>query len=139
MKTFFRDILTDIRDGRNIDVYVAALLNIVLAVLALIKIVSFEILGAAILVSISWLTLNALAARKQSKLRDEEIIRLIQERKSAARASDFFVENYVNNSKDFQKAFLAASELSVIGMGQNRMIIAYGGQIQRILSNGGNV
>ena len=56
---------------------------------------------------------------------------------SGIRAQDFFTENYVENSAEFRTAFETASELSMIGMSQLRMITSYTGQIQRIVAEGG--
>lgn len=59
--------------------------------------------------------------------------------KSVSLAQDLFVENYVNNSDEFKKAFESAHELSVLGMGQMRMLFSYSGAIQNILYKGGKV
>jgi len=139
MHTFFREVLNDIRSGKNLDVYVAILINAIFAVLSLLGIISLQILGAIMLTSLSWLSLNALSERRESTTQTVKIIESIQEAKSQVRSSDFFTENYVSNSEEFKEKFHSAYELYVIGQGQARMVIAYGGFIRRILSNGGKV
>jgi transcriptional regulator with XRE-family HTH domain len=56
-----------------------------------------------------------------------------------SRAQDFFRENYVFNSSEFQEAFRSAHELHVVGMGQLRMTISYISEIKRILADDGKV
>lgn len=135
MSEFFRDILKDVRSGENIDVYVAVLGNGILALLSILNILPIQILGGAILASLSWLTLNSLMERKASKRDMDAIVERFQNPRVSS--ISFFSENYSYNSDDFQMTFRSAHELYVIGMGQTRMIIAYGAQISRILSEGG--
>ncbi len=139
MKDFFQEILVDIRAGKNIDVYVAIAINAILAIVSLLGLLSLPILGAALLASLSWLTLNVLIARRDNVQQTSSIIDRLETTNKIVRAADFFSENYVYNSDTFQAAFRSARTLDVIGMGQGRMITAYGGQIRRILAEGGTV
>ncbi len=139
MKEFLQQILSDIRAGKNIDVYVAIAINAILAVISLLGLLSPPILGAALLASLSWLTLNVLIARRDNVQQTSTIIHRLETSSKTVRAADFFSENYVYNSNTFQAAFRSARTLHVIGMGQGRMITAYGGQIRRILAEGGKV
>jgi hypothetical protein len=91
MDGFFRAILKDIRDGKNIDVYVAIFVNGILALLSFLDILPIQILGGAILASLSWLTLNALIVRKESKQELESLFERFH--KSKTTAKDFFTEN----------------------------------------------
>jgi len=137
MHSLLNEILKDIRSGKNIDVYILVLLNICLAVLSLINIISLQILGVALFASLSWIMINALRGRKENREQTSLILRKLESVQAKARAEGFLSENYVYNSEDFRKSFQMAQEIFVLGMGQNRMITAYGGQIRRILEGGG--
>lgn len=59
--------------------------------------------------------------------------------KSKNDAKDFFNQNYVDVSKEFLTDLKNCKSISVIGLGQNRMIRSYGGKFAEILQRGGNV
>jgi hypothetical protein len=140
MKVVIQDLLNDIRSGKNIDAYFAFLLNGTLAILSLINLISIEVLGAATLTSLSWLTLNALNDRKENEKRLSGFLENIRkEITSEPLALAFFSENYVDNSREFQETMKSAHELYAIGVGQLCMITAYGEQIHRILVHGGTI
>jgi hypothetical protein len=145
MKTrdLLRDVWEDIRNGKNIDVYIAVILNAFLAILSILDVVPPSILTGTILASVSWLSLNVLLERKDSKTQKSELVREIRaignQGGKSFRAAEFFKENYVHNSPEFQDSFKTSSDVIIFGMSQNRMITAYGEQIRRILSEGGNV
>lgn len=52
-------------------------------------------------------------------------------------ASSFFSQNYVNNSEVFLDCFQTAKEIVIAGYAQNRMMVAYSSEIERILKGGG--
>lgn len=139
IKNFFYEILKDIRNGKNLDAYFAVLLNAVLAVLSLINIIPTVVFNAALLTSLSWISLNVLIERKENESQISDLLQAIDKDDDLARSADFFVENYVYNSDNFETAYRSAQELCVIGMGQTRMIISYSAQIRRILNDGGEV
>ncbi|HVQ36492.1 MAG TPA: DUF4062 domain-containing protein, partial [Pyrinomonadaceae bacterium] len=57
--------------------------------------------------------------------------------KEKINSSSFFSENYVNNSEVFQDCFRTAKEIVIAGYAQNRMMVAYSAEIERILKNKG--
>lgn len=59
--------------------------------------------------------------------------------KSKNDAREFFDQNYVNLSKEFLADLKNCKSLSVIGLGQNRMIRSYGGKFAEILKREGKV
>ena len=140
MNKNIQEILRDIRSGKNVDVYLAILLSAVLAILGILDIVPFSILGGVILASMSWLSLNVLLERKERKTQNAELLQAISAQNNLAlTATDFFKENYVYNSQEFQDSFKTSHDVVIFGMSQSRMITAYGGQIRRILTEGGSI
>ena len=131
--------MTDLQNGKNIDVYTTFLVNAVLAVLSLLDLVPFQIFSAVLLGSMSWLILNALGDRKENQKQLSNIEVQLKRVVSKHTAEDFFTENYVTNSEGFNNSLRGAKELWVLGQGQNRMITAHSAQIRRILSEGGTV
>lgn len=59
--------------------------------------------------------------------------------KSKNDAREFFDQNYVDVSKEFLSNLKNCKSLSVIGLGQNRMIRSYGGKFAEILQREGKV
>jgi hypothetical protein len=140
MNNIFHKIMNDFRSGKNIDAYIAVILNIGLTILSFLRLLPIEILGAAILTSLSWLTINSLSERKENQNQLEKFLEQVRDStKRAPPASDFFVENYVHNSEALLQAVNDSHEMFVVGMGLPRFIASFGSQIRRILSQGGNV
>lgn len=134
-----KEILKDIRNGQNLDAYIAIIVSVILAVLSLKSMVTIEIVGAAVLASISWLTFQALAEKKKNDRQREELALQISRIIPVSSASTFFSENYVNNSKNLQDAFQNAQEIFIAGHAQTRMIIGYSSQITKVLERNGSV
>jgi nucleoside 2-deoxyribosyltransferase len=55
------------------------------------------------------------------------------------KSDSFFIENYVNNSENFQSTYRACRHLFVVGHAQNRMMVSYSSEVKRMLSEGGSV
>lgn len=51
----------------------------------------------------------------------------------------FFDEDYVRNSKEFISSWQYACQVDMCGFGHNRMAVAYSGEINALLRNGGKV
>ncbi|MCC3328332.1 hypothetical protein [Nocardia abscessus] len=54
-------------------------------------------------------------------------------------AQSFFGEDYVRNSKEFISSWQHAHQVDMCGFGHNRMAVAYSGEINELLRNGGKV
>jgi hypothetical protein len=137
MIKILRESISDIREGKNIDAYIAISLSIVIALLGLFSIVNNQIVNTVILICLGWLMSNTLNSHKENAKKLDVALQNITQGRTVLSAKLFFSENYVNNSQSFQDAINTANELYIAGYAQNRMIVSYAPQISRICSSGG--
>ena len=71
-------VFSDIREGKNIDVYLTVLVCLVLVALGIVGIVNFRILAAGILATLSILAMSTLSVRRATreikKVLDKEVV-----------------------------------------------------------------
>lgn len=81
------------------------------------------------------------AVEKLMKVMSDQMSSLFHDRLKKRRidACEFFDQNYVDVSQEFMSDLKNCKSLSVIGLGQNRMIRAYGGKFIDIVQRGGKV
>jgi len=121
----FRQILDDIRHGENIDLYVAAPLAIIVAVLGIFGITSPELIGSITLVILSLLATSLLANRYAVK----ELSRKL----SQTSESLFFKELSDSN---FEADFENAKDLWLVGVSLNVIVRLHYSLIERKLRAG---
>lgn len=117
MKKIYDHIKADIRNGENLDIYVSIPVAVTIAILGLLKVASFGVLSAAILMVLSLLSASFLIIRKSAADTKEAYIGLsdqirdLQGSIDPASVSDMFRRGYPDMSKDFEEA----SSILVLG------------------------
>jgi hypothetical protein len=135
-----RLVIEDIRNGENIDLYVIIVVGAVVAVLGILKAIDFEIVGAAILGTLSLLAGSLLTSRRSieelgdaADLVGQEVQALHKELESRASVSDLFSpEGYPNLSAEFR----AAKSISILGQNLTSTVSRYHPDFRYILSRG---
>ncbi len=126
MKKLLKEILQDLRQGKNLETYITLTISIVVAVLGLFQIVSFEIVGATILASLSILLYSALSNRKSIQKMEKTFI-------GNTSISPLIMPNgYPNLDNEFQ----IAKSVSILGTNLTSTIVRYHPIFRDILEKG---
>lgn len=136
-------IIKELQNGENLDLYITIAISIVVAVLGVIGIVTFEILSAAILATLGLLANSLLASR-----------RTISDVKSAASELDSEIktlkQNFLNSDSpslflfrrdfpDFSKEFQSAARISILGASLHSTTMRYYSDYERALKSGASL
>lgn len=123
-----RQILDDIRHGENIDLYVAAPLAIVVAILGIFGVTSPELIGSITLIILSLLATSLLANRNAVKKLTQKL--------SQTSESFFFKELSESN---FEVDFENAKDLWLVGVSLNVIVRLHYSLIERKLRAGHSI
>jgi len=134
MKNLFKSlgkVIEDIRRGENIDAYIAILLGLSFSLLGILGITGFDLLGAAILLTITFLVFGSLANRRSIEKFGNSIDELKSQRKilSTMKLPD----------ESLREKFRNAKNISIIGLSLLNTLNTFRDDINECLSNGGSL
>lgn len=136
MKRILNSIITDIKNGQNIEFYVSIPVAIVVAVLGILGVVSYNVLSATILLLLSILSGAILLLRKSAvdirSAYDELTIKIASLEASPYSISDIFRRGYPR----FDDALHNATEICVLGTSLVSTINNYFSHFEQALNRG---
>jgi hypothetical protein len=137
-----KQIFIEIQKGENLDIYVTLVLAIVVAILGIIGIVGFDVLGATILATLGLLSASHLENRRMNaelitattKL-NTELIELKHLARNESTVTDVLTQGY----PDLSQEILLAKCVKVLGIGLSSTSSRYYSQFSQLLRNGGKL
>lgn len=117
MKKLFKEILSDFKAGKNIEIYITLLISFVVAILGVFDKVTNNILSSAMLAALSVLLFNAVSYSHSEKNKEDMLLKKLQELTQDATYVMFTDEFQRSELKDMlrdaEKVYLWGVTLSV--------------------------
>ncbi|MEW5717114.1 MAG: hypothetical protein AB1817_00665 [Chloroflexota bacterium] len=142
MKKAFNEMIKEIKQGENLDIYVTILLAIVVAVLGITPIVDDKVIAAVTLATLALLATSLLGTRRaSSEMKDSyeklatNVRRLEDKIEEPSHISDFLIRAY----PDFTEQFKKAKRVSIEGSTLSSTVTRYFAEFQQLLQRGGSL
>lgn len=125
------ELLRDLRNRENLDIYIAILLGIVIALLGVFGFVKFQILASTILFTLSFVLFASLVNRKTIQLLENSI--------KGSKSSGLLTSAYTLPDENTKARIRNASEICLSGISLFRFIPLYQPDIEEAINNGAKV
>jgi hypothetical protein len=140
MNKFFAKIFKEIKTGENLDLYLTILLAIVVAILGILQVISFEILSAAILATLGLLASSLLSSRRSTteiKSSFDKLSSTTSELQEKIQKSSSISELLIKAYPDLTEKLRSAKNVSIEGSTLMSTVTRYTTAFEQLLQRGG--
>lgn len=142
MIRILRHIADDLKQGENLDVYLSIPLTIVIAILGILNVVSFEIVGAGILATLALLSASLLSNRKTSseaKISIEKLNSAVRDLERTIQKDSTISDVFTKSYPDMSQEIRSAKNVSVLSLALSSTISRYFTEFSQVVKNGGSL
>lgn len=129
----------DLSTGKNLEIYLTALIALAVGVLGVVDAVGSQVVGAATLATLALIAVNALGPRHQVADLETQVVqlnRLVQEKISGQVAADDFL---VTDRRELDAQIARANDIRLVGVTLSRTIRNHVGDLEHRLLRGASV
>ncbi|GGO66036.1 DUF5919 domain-containing protein [Nonomuraea cavernae] len=129
----------DLSTGKNLEIYLTALIALVVGVLGVFDVVDTKVVGAATLATLALLAVNALGPRHHVAELESRIMRLnelVEKRIAGEVAADAFL---ATTRQGLEQRIVRADDIRIAGVTLNRTIRNHVGELENRLRRGASI